>query len=81
MEDAALIFWQELDRFVDAHRAQCLWYLREDFYPRASDEVIRTLDAIARQGDLAAFQKAKHLKQCLLQPSSAISAGLLPPNA
>ena len=60
--------------FVDEHRATCLWYLREDYYPRTVEEALRTLDAIARHGDLSAFKKAAELKQWLSRNSSSPSA-------
>lgn len=63
----------EIDALVDEYRLSCLWYLRADFYPRTDTERLRTLEAIARYGDLAAFRRANHLRQWLSPPSSGRS--------
>lgn len=66
---------QQVHALVDQYRAQCLWYLREDYYPRTAAETLRVLDAIERHGDLAAFKRAGAIRQWLSQNSSAPSAG------
>lgn len=60
---------------VDEHRATCLWYLREDFYPETDEETVLVLDAIARHGDVRAFQQAEALRRWISLPSSSPSAG------
>lgn len=64
----------ELRDFIDEYRAACLWYLREDYYPQSVESALRILNAIARCGDLAAFQRAGRIRACLSPPSSDESA-------
>lgn len=66
---------RETCALVDEYRTRCLWYLREDYYPRTSEEACRVLDAIERHGDVAAYRKAAPLRRWLLQNSSGPSAG------
>jgi uncharacterized protein (DUF3820 family) len=63
-----------VQKLTDDHRQQCLWFLREDFYPATTAEALRILEQIERHGDLEAFRKVAPLKQWLLQNSSAASA-------
>ena len=65
----------EVARLVDEERARCLWFLRPDYYPQSADEIDRTLRAIERAGDQAAFQRALALRQWPSPTSSATSAG------
>lgn len=60
---------------VDRTRSQCLWYLREDYYPATRDEALRVLSAIERHGDLAAFREAGELRRWLSPRSNSRSAG------
>jgi hypothetical protein len=63
-----------VDRLVDEYRDQCLWFLREDYYPDTDAGRLRVLSYIQRYGDQAAFRKAAHLRQWLSRPSSERSA-------
>jgi hypothetical protein len=60
---------------VDEYRATCLWFLREDYYPRTPEEALRVLKAIGRHGDVRAFQKAEEVRRWLSPGSSSRSAG------
>jgi hypothetical protein len=60
---------------VDDYRAQCLWFLREDFYPETPEERERVLTVIARHGDLPALRRVAEVRAWLSQRSSATSAG------
>ena len=55
---------------VDEYRSQCLWFLREDYYPATVKEALRVLDYIERHGDCEAFQKAAELRKWLSQTSN-----------
>ena len=66
---------RELCALVDEYRSRCLWFLRIDYYPGTTEEMLRVLDAIQRGGDRAAFQRAAEIKRWLSRPSSATSAG------
>jgi hypothetical protein len=65
----------EFHRFVDQHRAQCLWFLRDDYYPRTSAEREAVLRQIAQHGDRDAFRRVAEFRTWLSQPSSETSAG------
>ncbi len=45
----------EFRRFVDQHRARCLWFLREGYSPRTPAEREEVLRQIAQHGDREAF--------------------------
>lgn len=64
----------EVARLVDEQRSRCLWFLRPDYYPESYEEIERTLRAIERSGDQAAFRRARKLRQWLSPLSSAKSA-------
>lgn len=59
---------------VMQYRAQCLWFLRSDYFPASHDDIIQVLDYIQRYGDLNGFRRAGELKQWLLRNSNAVSA-------
>ena len=63
-----------VDEIVDQYRDQCLWFLRQDYYPATNAERLRILQYIERYGDLDAYRRAARLKRWLLQSSSAPSA-------
>ena len=64
----------EVDRLVDKHRIECLWFLRPDYHPTSDEERIRVLEHIERRGNLKTFRQAATLRRWLLQTSSAASA-------
>jgi hypothetical protein len=55
------------------YRAQCLWFLRAEYYPTTAADAWQVLDYIQRYGDLDAFRRAGELKQWLSRNSSAAS--------
>ena len=65
----------EVRRLVDSYRSRCLWFLREDYYPRSLEEILRVLEQVERSGDRAAFVQAGEIRRWLSHPSSATSAG------
>ena len=64
----------EINALVDEYRAQCLWFLRPDYYPATRDERLRILASIQRHGDRAAHIRAAALRKCLLHSFSGESA-------
>jgi hypothetical protein len=60
---------------VDLYRAQCLWFLRADFYPKTPEEVDRVFGLIEVHGDVDALRRVAAVRQCLSLPSNATSAG------
>jgi len=65
---------RELDELVEENRARCLWFLRPDFRPRTSAEILSVLRHIENHGDRAAFQRVAALRRWLSQHSSENSA-------
>ena len=61
----------EIQNLVEKYRDQCLWFLRQDFVPRSTEEILRVLDLIERYGDRAGFEQAQRLRQWLRLPTSA----------
>jgi hypothetical protein len=66
---------RNVSALVDEYRTRCLWFLREDYYPRTPAEACCVLEFIERHGDVAAFRKAAVLRQWLLLNSNSTSAG------
>lgn len=66
---------QQVRELAVKHRDTCLWFLRTDYVPQTPEEARRVLEAIERNGDLAAYKEASSLRQWLSQNSSATSAG------
>ena len=65
----------EFHGFVDQYRARCLWFLREDYYPRTPAEREEVLRQIAQHGDRDAFLRVAQFRTWLSQLSSETSAG------
>ncbi len=61
----------EIENLVERYRDQCLWFLRQDFMPHSTDEILHVLDLIERYGDRAGFERAQRLRQWLQLPTSA----------
>lgn len=64
----------ELDRLVDEYRSRCLWFLKQDYYPRSAEEIASVLRQIEIHGDLNAFQRAADIRRWLSRDSSESSA-------
>ena len=58
-----------LARLIEDYRAQCLWFLRPDYMPTSTEEILKTLALIERYGDRAGYQRAEEIKVWLLQDS------------
>jgi hypothetical protein len=63
-------------QFVDQHRAQCLWFLRPDYYPETDADRLAVLRMIAQHGDRRAFEQAAEFRHWLSPHSSERSAGI-----
>jgi hypothetical protein len=59
---------------VDRYRVQCLWFLREDYYPSTPAEREDVLCHIERHGDLEAFRRVAEIRTWLSQHSNISSA-------
>lgn len=55
---------------AERYRAQCLWFMKEDYLPSSVNSAIRVLSYIEKYGDLAAFEESVLLRKCLLHSSS-----------
>jgi len=62
---------QKMQRLVEDYRDRCLWFLRSDFMPTTTEQILRTLDQIERYGDRAAYERAEEIRQWLQAPSKA----------
>jgi len=62
---------QKMQRLVEDYRDRCLWFLRSDFMPTTTEQMLRTLDQIERYGDRAAYERAEEIRQWLQAPSKA----------
>jgi hypothetical protein len=65
---------QSVNQLIDEYRDQCLWFLREGYYPSTRDEQDRILAMIQRYGDVAAWRRASELRSWLSRRSSETSA-------
>ena len=65
---------QFMKALVDEYRHQCLWFLREDFYPETVEQGLRVLAYIQRYGDRQAYLKAAEARRWLLHRSKEKSA-------
>jgi hypothetical protein len=65
---------ERVRNLVREHRAQCLWFLREDFVPSSREEMLRALEHIKRNGDRKAFLDASELSTWLSHHTSETSA-------
>lgn len=63
-----------VDRLVDEYRTRCLWFLREGFYPRSTEERIAVLRLIERNADRDGFRRAAELRRWLSPSSNERSA-------
>jgi hypothetical protein len=62
---------EELALLIEEYRDRCLWFLRPDFMPTTTEQILRTLDQIERYGDRAAYDRAEEIKRWLQAPSKA----------
>lgn len=65
---------EAINRLVDEYRHQCLWFLRDDYYPTTPSQRLRVLEYIKRHGDRTAYRRAAAIQQWLSRDSSAPSA-------
>ena len=70
---AALV--EEAQRFIEEQRVRCLWFLRQDYRPTTSEQLLRALRYIERYGDREAYVKARQFKLWLSQLSNETSVG------
>ena len=60
-------------RLVEANRPQCLWFMKEDYFPYSPEEIDRTLTEIELHGDRQAWTEARNLRTWLSQNTSVRS--------
>ena len=61
-------------RLVDDYRLQCLWFLRDDYYPADAAECERVLRLIEKRGDLPALRHVAEVRTWLSRRPSGTSA-------
>ena len=59
-------FSDRLKVLVKEYRTLCLWFIREDFFSRTSQDALRVLKYIERRGDRKGFVEARELRIWLL---------------
>ncbi len=64
-----------LRELIDDVRGECLWFLRDDYYPTDTAGRRTVLGYIERYGDLVSFRRARALRLWHSPPSSDGSAG------
>lgn len=72
--DETIALFDEINRPADAHRTECLWFLRRDYFPETTAERLQVLKYLEEHGDRATFVAARSLRDCLLQHSKDKSA-------
>jgi len=60
-----------LPELIDEYRDRCLWFLRQDYVPKTTAEILKTLDLIEQYGDRAGYERAEEIKAWLSQNSKA----------
>jgi hypothetical protein len=65
---------RQVHALVEANRARCLWFLREDYLPEDTESIARVLVYIERRGDLPTYIKARKIREWLSRNSSTTSA-------
>ena len=64
---------KDLAGLIKDYRERCLWFLRPDYVPKTTEEIIKVLDLIERYGDREGFRRAEEIKACLSPHSKAVS--------
>ncbi len=57
---------------IEEYRERCLWFLRPDYAPKTTAEIVRVLDLIERYGDRAGYERAEEIK-AWLSPHSKVA--------
>jgi hypothetical protein len=61
-----------LHKLIEDYRDQCLWFLRPDYLPKTTKEVLDVLDWIERYGDRAGFERAGEIRSWLSPHTKAV---------
>lgn len=75
MEIAEKELIKEIRTLIEKYRVQCLWFLKENYFPETPEQVIRILEKIEKHSDRKGFIRAREIKQWLLQKYSVKSFG------
>ena len=67
--------WDRVNQLSQAYRIQCLWFLKEDYFPDTPGQAIRVLEQIERHADQDGYIEARKLKEWLLRNTSDRSVG------
>jgi hypothetical protein len=66
---------REARKLIEEHRADSLWFLRDDVCPTEPDALERLLKLIEAHSDVATFVQARRLREWFSRNSSGASAG------
>lgn len=50
---------------IQEYRDRCLWFMKPDYMPQTTIEIVRVLDLIERYGDRSGYCRAREIKQWL----------------
>ncbi len=63
----------ELEKLIESYRVQCLWFLRPDYVPRTTNELLDVLDLIERYGDRTGYERSGEIRLWLSAHTKAAS--------
>jgi hypothetical protein len=63
----------DLEKLIASYREQCLWFLRPDYLPKTTKELLDVLDWIERYGDRTGYERAGEIRSWLSPHSKAAS--------
>jgi len=69
VREALRIF--RLSELIEEYRERCLWFMRKDYQPKTTAEILKVLEMIERYGDRAGYERAEEIKSWLSPHSRA----------
>jgi len=64
---------EDINQLIEEYRDRCLWFLRADYVPETTDEMLHVLDLIERYGDRSGYERVERIRIWLLHHSKAAS--------
>jgi hypothetical protein len=56
---------KELHLLTEQYRNTCLWFLRDDFFPKTNKEALLVVNAVKRYGDGDGYKRARKIEAWL----------------
>jgi hypothetical protein len=54
-----------VEALVEEYRDRCLWFLKPDYMPHTTKEILHVLDLVERYGDRSGYQRAEEIRKSL----------------